>query len=281
MMKFWFGRGRSHFLFGQLLSRYFAIRYSLFSVHYFFECRTQNIEWWSFGLAGAVPIFCLVNYFPATSLFGTHYSVFIISLNIEHRTSNDEVLVWQGPFPFFVWSTTFPLLRYSVFIIQCSLFLWTSNAEHRMMNDEVLVWQGPFPFFCLVNYFPATSLFGIHYSVFIISLNIERWTSNDEWWSFGLAGAVPILNHGFWNFCTSEFYIHNSVFIISFFLHFFHHSKNSPIIRFASSHPSLRMQYFIFGGLNSPWISPASFSSLKCCDSVLRAIGKSCAISPL
>lgn len=48
----------------------------------------------------------------------------------------------------------------------------------------------------------------------------------------------------------------------------------------ASFQFSALMQYFTFGGSMVPCISPASFNSLKCCETVAFAIGRTSCISP-
>src|SRR5574344_1872857 len=65
---------------------------------------------------------------------------------------------------------------------------------------------------------------------------------------------------------------------VSFFLTQSH--KNLLNISFATNQFSRLMQYFTFGVSISPCISPASFSSLRCCDTVALAIGSSSWISP-
>ena len=125
---------------------YFRILHSLFSVHYSFEHRTLNTEWWMMkaGIGMVIVTLFACPWSPHPSVFGVHNSVFVIPLNIERWTSNDE---WWSfglarLFPFEASSSGISVLQNSTFIIQCSLFLWTSNAEHRMMNDEGLDWNG-------------------------------------------------------------------------------------------------------------------------------------------
>ena len=163
------------------------------------------------GIGMVVAFLCIGQSFSHP--LGIHYSVFIIPLNIERWTSNDE---WWSfglarLFPFEASSSGISVLQNSTFIIQCSLFLWTSNAEHRMMNDEGLDWNGHRQ---IVRLSLVSSSFGVHNLLFVIPLNLERWTPNDEWWRLGLEWSLPSCALANRFPIPSKFGIHNSVFII-------------------------------------------------------------------